>query len=92
VKLYLPNGGRWFCSRQAYQLEYACQRGSAIDRLWAKERRLICKLGADPGSVGHRPDKPKGMHWRTYAGICDQLDHITETRNNYFEVSAARIL
>lgn len=92
VKLYLPNGGRLFYSRQAYRLEYACQRGTAIDRVWAKERRLFRKLKADPGGASSQPDKPRGMHWRTYAGICDQLDDIEDARDRHFEAGAARIL
>src|SRR5919199_4326510 len=39
AKLYLPNGGWRFWSRQAYQLGYACQRETELDRLMRKARK-----------------------------------------------------
>lgn len=77
-KLYLPNGGNRFLSRGrgGYRLDYASQRQGQLDRIHARSRKLYRKLGADyDGPLSDTwPPKPKGMHWRTYAAICDKLD------------------
>jgi hypothetical protein len=66
-KLFLPHGGHRFLSRRAYRLGYACQRESRSDRLTRKARNLHRALGGDGEALGQdAPDKPKGMHWRTY--------------------------
>jgi hypothetical protein len=67
AKLYLPLGGRQFWSRSGYSLGYACQRESRRDRLMRRARKLNYRLGGN-GALGDVPDKPKGMHWRTYEG------------------------
>ena len=75
-KLYLPNGGNRFLSRGrgAYRLAYASQRHGPTDRMHDRSRKLYKRLGADyGGQYGGWPPKPKGMHWRTYDTICDQL-------------------
>jgi hypothetical protein len=65
--LFLPLGGHRFMSRAAYRLGYACQRESRSDRLMRKARKLHRELGGDGEALGQdAPDKPKGMHWRTY--------------------------
>lgn len=67
TKLFLPLGGDRFLSRQGYHLGYACQREARSDRLMRKARKLHRALGGDDeGLSGEAPDKPKGMHWRTY--------------------------
>ncbi len=76
AKLYLPNGGDKFLSRgrAAYRLAYASQREEPTDRMHRRSRKLYAKLGADyDGNCGSLPEKPKGMHWRTYEAICDRL-------------------
>jgi hypothetical protein len=66
-KLFLPLGGHCFMSRRAYRLGYACQRESRSNRLMRRARKLHRALGGDGGALGQdAPDKPKGMHWRTY--------------------------
>jgi hypothetical protein len=67
AKLFLPLGGHRFLSRGAYRLGYVCQRQTRSDRLMRKARKLHRALGGDGESLGQDPpDKPKGMHWRTY--------------------------
>ena len=67
ISLFLPLGGHRFLSRGAYLLAYACQRESRSDRLMRKARKLHRALGGDGEALGQdTPDKPKGMHWRTY--------------------------
>ena len=67
AKLFLPLGGHRFLSRGAYRLGYACQRETRSSRLMRKARKLHRALGGDGQDVdGDTPEKPKGMHWRTY--------------------------
>jgi hypothetical protein len=63
----LPRGGHRFLSREAYQLGYACQRETRSDRLMRKARRVHRALGGKGDPLEEdAPEKPKGMHWRTY--------------------------
>ena len=67
AKLYLPYGGSRFLSRRAYRLGYACQREDRQSRLMRKARKLRRAIGGDGEALGQgEPEKPKGMHWRTY--------------------------
>ena len=79
-------GVRWWfrcpcCSRRAAALyitgcrlrcircgrfSYASQRGDAMDRAWIKQRKIEAKL-IDGW------DKPKGMHWKTYDRLHDEI-------------------
>jgi len=71
-KLYLPLGGREFWSRGAYRLGYGCQRESRRDRLLRRARKINLRLGGD-GCLWGIPDKPKGMHGRTYERLALRL-------------------
>ena len=67
AKLFLPRGGHRFLSREAYQLGYACQLETRSDRLMRKARRRHRALGGQGDPLEEdAPEKPKGMHWRTY--------------------------
>jgi hypothetical protein len=67
AKLFLPRGGHQFLSREAYRLGYACQRETRTDRLMRNARRLHRELGGKGDALEEdAPEKPKGMHWRTY--------------------------
>jgi hypothetical protein len=58
TKLFLPNGGWHFWSRQAYGLGYACQREGRFDRLQRRAATLNRQLGGEGrGSWGHTPHK-----------------------------------
>ena len=49
AKLYLPPGGRYFGSRQAYGLTYtSCQESGKFDGLY---RRLAANMGTDAASI-----------------------------------------
>lgn len=67
TKLFLPNGGRHFWSRQAYCLGYACQREERADRLRRRAAKLNRQLGGEGWDAWEtRPVKPKWMRWRIY--------------------------
>jgi hypothetical protein len=66
-KLFLPNGGWHFRSRQAYGLGYACQREERADRLRRRAAKLNRQLGGEGWDTWETPpDKPKWMRWRTH--------------------------
>ena len=49
AKLYLPPGGRYFGSREAYELTYtSCQESGKFDGLY---RRMAAHMGMDPSSI-----------------------------------------
>ena len=70
VKLY---GLARFLCRQCNNLGYQCQRESASDRTLRKDWKLRARLGGEPGMANPIPGKPKGMHWRTYNRIVDDI-------------------
>ena len=70
IKLY---GLARFLCRSCNNLAYQCQRESASDRTLRKDWKLRAKLGGEPGMDSPIPDKPKGMHWRTYNRIVDEI-------------------
>lgn len=64
-KLYKPNGGDRFASRQAWRLGYHSQRIASVERPREALFRLQEKLGGQVG-VGAYLHRPKGMWQRTY--------------------------
>jgi hypothetical protein len=68
TKLY--GAGRLFACRHCYQLAYTSQQESAHQRgLW-KSQQIRMRLGGSPSMLDDFPEKPKGMHWRTYDRLC----------------------
>lgn len=70
VKLY---GLARFLCRSCNNLAYQCQRESTADRTLRKDWKLRARLGGKPGMANPIPEKPKGMHWRTYNRIVDEI-------------------
>src|SRR5262249_6839352 len=64
TKLY--NGGRLFACRHCYRLGYASQQESAHVRGFLKAQGIRMKLGGSANMLDDFPEKPKGMHSRTY--------------------------
>jgi len=64
TKLY--QAARLFACRQCYRLAYASQRESAHERGLLKAQRIRMRLGGSANMLDDFPEKPKGMHWRTY--------------------------
>lgn len=53
--------------RRCYRLGYQSQRESVSTRSATMARKLITRVGGDDSwDYEEFPDKPKGMHWRTY--------------------------
>ncbi len=66
--LYLGSAGIFSC-RHCYKLAYACQRETADDRAIRRADNIRRRLGWGAGIANPAGDKPKGMHWRTYARL-----------------------
>jgi hypothetical protein len=62
--LYSANGP--FACRTCYGLAYASQRESRGYRGLAKARKIRARLGGSMNMFDAFPERPKGMHWRTY--------------------------
>jgi hypothetical protein len=64
IKLY--GAGRLFACRHCYRLAYTSQQESAHESgLW-KSQKIRMRLGGSASMADLFPEKPKGMHWRTY--------------------------
>lgn len=93
TKLYLPNGGRHFWSRQAYGLGYACQREDNFSRLQRRAAMLNRQLGGKGWATWEDPPtKPKWMRWSTYEKKYERWEHVVERANAEFTLKAMRIL
>ena len=93
TKLYLPNGGWHFWSRQAYRLEYACQREDKFSRLQRRAATLNRQLGGEGWSTWDSPpSKPKWMRWQTYDLKYERWERAAERANVEFAIRAIRIL
>jgi hypothetical protein len=93
TKLYLPNGGWHFWSRQAYGLGYACQREGRFDRLQRRAAKLNRQAGGEGwGSWDTPPTKPKWMRWRTYERKHERWERAVGNANEEFAVRVARLL
>jgi hypothetical protein len=62
----LYTAGELFACRQCYGLAYASQQEALRYRGLGKARKIRARLGGSPNMFDDFPDRPKGMHWRTY--------------------------
>ena len=65
IKLY--RAGRQFACRECGRLAYTSQRKSAHQRALWKAQEIRMQLGGNPSVLDEFPDRPRGMHSRTYA-------------------------
>lgn len=82
-KLYIGDSG--LACRKCYRLNYSSTREDDIGRAGRKLQKLEARLDEDRA-------KPKGMHWRTYERLIDQLVDVEEEQNRLFIIGAQRIL
>jgi hypothetical protein len=93
TRLFLPNGGWHFWSRQAYRLGYACQREDQFGRLQRRAAMLNRQLGGEGwGTWNVPPQKPKWMRWQTYERKYERWERVLEKADAEFAVRAARLL
>lgn len=67
-------GGAMFFCRHCQGLAYESQNETAHSRALSRVQAIRVKLGGEPGLIHDFPDKPKGMHWRTYDRLRAQAD------------------
>jgi len=85
TKLYLPDGGWHFWSRQAYGLGYACQRDARFARLQRRAAKLNRQLGGEGWDTWNEPPKkPKWMRWRTYERKYEKWKDVVERADYAF--------
>jgi hypothetical protein len=58
--------GELFACRRCYGLAYASQHEALHHRGLGKAQKIRMQLGGSPNMMEEFPDRPKGMHWRTY--------------------------
>ena len=68
-------GEEHFWCRQCYELNYQSQHEDYFDRQISKAHEIRKNLGGEPGLSSPFPDKPKGMHWKTYWKLHQQARH-----------------
>jgi hypothetical protein len=59
-------GGSIFACRRCHNLAYDSQSETRHGRMLIKTQAIRTKLGGSPSLLEDFPEKPKGMHWRTY--------------------------
>jgi hypothetical protein len=69
-RLYLANGG--FACRHCHGLAYACQLETPLYRHTRRLQKLRKRLGGDADVWTLLPDRPKGMHRKTYMRLLNE--------------------
>ncbi len=64
--------GTYFSCRHCYNLNFQSQHEDHHDRQMSKTHGIRKKLGGEPGLSNPFPNKPKGMHWKTYLRLYQQ--------------------
>jgi hypothetical protein len=59
-------GGKIFACRRCYRLAYESQTESAAYRALSRTQKIRMRLGGSGSMMDFFPEKPKGMHWKTY--------------------------
>lgn len=66
-------GGGIFACRHCHRLNYESQHEQSYQRALTRYQNIRIRLGAH-AAIGQFPDKPKGMHWRTYGRLCREAE------------------
>jgi hypothetical protein len=70
AKLYAD--GELFACRHCYGLAYDSQRQNPRTRATRRAQKIMMRLGGSGNLTDPFPEKPRGMHWRTYQRLSDR--------------------
>jgi len=62
----LYGAGELFACRHCYGLAYTSQQEAPMHRALSQAQKIRMRLGGSASLFDVFPEKPKGMHWRTY--------------------------
>jgi hypothetical protein len=86
------HGGTRFRCRKCCNLAYASQTEDVASRLLRKARKIRVRLGEDGGFDDPWPEKPKGMHWKTYHRLTNRCDELETQADEAFACHAAHLV
>jgi hypothetical protein len=92
--IYAPPGGRTFRCRHCHDLAYVSQQSSPHDRLLLRIRNIQRRLGGDPAHLSpwQAPPIPKGMRWRTYRRLVEEMSRCERERDVYLRIGFNRLM
>ena len=67
-----------FSCRLCHRLAYQSERENKIERLTRKLDIIGGRLETDPSLMDHFPQRPRGMHWRTYGQLLGRYQGVWE--------------
>ena len=82
--------GKYFACRHCYNLAYGSQQENRLDRLQRKLRNIRKRLEVEPYG-DETPERPKGMHKRTYQKLMWKYHHYNNQVWNAFENAMSRL-
>lgn len=74
-------GGNIFACRRCYHLAYESQNESPRYRDLSRTQNIRIRLGGSGSMADSFPDKPTGMHWKTYKKLESQANWWEEKSN-----------
>ena len=84
VNLYQPGAWGEFACRYCHRLVYASQRDQ-LEALLHRARVIRTRLGGPTRAGPPLPDKPKGMHGRTYVRECHKIIRLELAAQDLFD-------
>lgn len=66
--------GKMFACRHCHRLDYESTRTAPDSKPYERADNLRRRLGWCAGVANPQGDKPKGMHWKTYGRLLNQLN------------------
>lgn len=70
----LYGAGELFACRTCCRLAYASQQETAMFRGMSQAQKIRQKMGGSANLFEPFPERPKGMHWRTYKRLRDRAE------------------